>query len=77
MPAKTLCHSIAYVRMVGNMNFFSVQLFRVSTSAMNVNLSAPVVFTVRSERYVQTWRIPLELPQYGDQYNYTVFFYPS
>ena len=44
-------------------NFLFAQMFRVTTSALETNLSNPVVFVARSERYVQTWRIPLELPQ--------------
>ena len=42
------------------------QMFLVSTSAPMANPSTPVVVTARSGRSVQTWRIPLELPQLDD-----------
>ena len=42
---------------------YIIQLFRVNTSAVDTDLSTPVVFVARAERYVQTWRIPHELPQ--------------
>ena len=42
---------------------YIIQLFRVNTSAIDTDLSTPVVFVARAERYVQTWRIPHELPQ--------------
>ena len=40
-----------------------LQLFHVVSHAPQSDISAPVVFVARSERNVQTWQIPLKLPQ--------------